>query len=151
MENKNPNEQLGGVVNAWADMQKRMWGDWSSLLQNLPGGSEGPVEAVKKGVAAASKGTNEAARMLMDRMTSSQGAMNRVMDFFFKSMKIVAPLSTFCSLYNLFLLPILDEEFLRALEHAMPPSGGMGMGMDRLLMALTGLGIRETILFPLVK
>ncbi|HLP23769.1 MAG TPA: lysine--tRNA ligase [Microbacteriaceae bacterium] len=45
----------------------------------------------------------------------------------------------------------LDEEFLRALEFAMPPSGGMGMGMDRLLMALTGLGIRETILFPLVK
>ena len=38
MENKNPNEQLGGVVNAWADMQKRMWGDWSALLQNLPGG-----------------------------------------------------------------------------------------------------------------
>ncbi len=45
----------------------------------------------------------------------------------------------------------LDEEFLRALEHAMPPSGGMGMGIDRLLMAITGLGIRETILFPLVK
>lgn len=46
---------------------------------------------------------------------------------------------------------LLDEEFLRALEHGMPPSGGMGMGMDRLLMTLTGLGIRETILFPLVK
>jgi len=45
----------------------------------------------------------------------------------------------------------VDEEFLRALEHAMPPSGGMGMGIDRLLMAITGLGIRETILFPLVK
>ncbi|CAN5243316.1 lysine--tRNA ligase [soil metagenome] len=45
----------------------------------------------------------------------------------------------------------LDEEFLRALEYGMPPSGGMGMGIDRLLMALTGLGIRETILFPLVK
>src|SRR5690606_2333429 len=45
----------------------------------------------------------------------------------------------------------LDEEFLAAMEHAMPPSGGMGMGIDRLLMALTGLGIRETILFPLVK
>ena len=45
----------------------------------------------------------------------------------------------------------VDEEFLKALEHGMPPSGGMGMGMDRLLMALTGLGIRETILFPLVK
>jgi lysyl-tRNA synthetase class 2 len=45
----------------------------------------------------------------------------------------------------------LDEEFLRALEHGMPPCGGMGMGIDRLLMALTGLGIRETILFPLVK
>ena len=45
----------------------------------------------------------------------------------------------------------LDEEFLRALEYGMPPSGGMGMGVDRLLMALSGLGVRETILFPLVK
>ena len=45
----------------------------------------------------------------------------------------------------------LDEDFLKALEHGMPPSGGMGMGIDRLLMAITGLGIRETILFPLVK
>ena len=45
----------------------------------------------------------------------------------------------------------LDEDFLRAMEYGMPPMGGMGMGVDRLLMALTGLGIRETILFPLVK
>ncbi|WP_404445445.1 lysine--tRNA ligase [Microbacterium marinum] len=45
----------------------------------------------------------------------------------------------------------VDEEFLRALDHGMPPTGGMGMGIDRLLMAITGLGIRETILFPLVK
>ena len=46
---------------------------------------------------------------------------------------------------------VLDEDFLAAMEYAMPPAGGMGMGIDRLLMALTGLGIRETILFPLVK
>ena len=45
----------------------------------------------------------------------------------------------------------LDEDFLRALEHGMPPSGGMGMGIDRMLIMLTGAGIRETVLFPLVK
>jgi lysyl-tRNA synthetase class 2 len=45
----------------------------------------------------------------------------------------------------------VDDDFLTAMEYAMPPAGGMGMGIDRLLMALTGLGIRDTILFPLVK
>jgi lysyl-tRNA synthetase class 2 len=45
----------------------------------------------------------------------------------------------------------LDEDFLRALEYGMPPSGGVGVGVDRLLMAFTGKNIRETVLFPLVK
>jgi lysyl-tRNA synthetase class 2 len=45
----------------------------------------------------------------------------------------------------------LDEDFLRAMEYGMPPMGGMGMGIDRLLMTLTGLGIREIILYPLVR
>jgi len=45
----------------------------------------------------------------------------------------------------------LDEDFLRALEYGMPPSGGMGMGTDRLMIMFTGASIRETILFPLVR
>ncbi len=46
----------------------------------------------------------------------------------------------------------LDEDFLAAMEYAMPPTTGTGMGVDRLLMALTGLSIRETVfLFPIVR
>jgi lysyl-tRNA synthetase class 2 len=46
----------------------------------------------------------------------------------------------------------LDEDFLRAMEHALPPTGGQGMGIDRLLMAITGVGtLRDTILFPIVR
>ncbi len=46
---------------------------------------------------------------------------------------------------------VLDEDFLTAMEYAMPPCTGTGMGVDRLLMALTGLSIRETVLFPIVR
>ena len=46
---------------------------------------------------------------------------------------------------------VLDDDFLAALEYGMPPSTGTGMGIDRLLVSLTGLSIRETVLFPIVR
>lgn len=84
---------LSEQMNGWADMQKKMWEEWSKMLSTVPGipGAGDPAAAVKAGVDNLTKGGNEAAQALMARMMGSQSAMNRVMEFFMQSWKVVAP------------------------------------------------------------
>jgi class III poly(R)-hydroxyalkanoic acid synthase PhaE subunit len=87
---------LSEQMNGWAEMQKQAWSEWTKMLTSVPGmpgfaAAGDPAAAMKEGVENLTKGGNEAAHALMDRMMGSQGAMNRVMEFFLKSWKVVSP------------------------------------------------------------
>ncbi len=83
---------LSEQMNGWAGMQKQMWDEWTKMLSTMPGmAAAANPAAVKEGVEKLTQGGNEAAQALMGRIQGSQAAMNRVMDFFLKSWKFVAP------------------------------------------------------------